>query len=66
MINFLITLGLVLWFIINLIITICYVVVSSEDCIEQSIPYWIFVAFGFIFIFSSWYWWIISVNIFNF
>ena len=65
MINFLITLGLVLWFIINLIAVICYVVIISEGCIEQSIPYWIFVAFGFIFIFSSWYWWVISVSIFN-
>ena len=65
MINFLITLGLVLWFIINLITVIWYVVVISEDCIEQSIPRWIFVAFGFIVIFSSWYWWVISVSIFN-
>lgn len=65
MINFLITLGLALWYIINLIITICYVIIIFDNRTEQSIPCWIFFTFGFIFIFSSWYWWVISVSIFN-
>ena len=65
MINFLITLGLVLWFAANIIAIICYVVVIFEDVIEQSILYWVGFVFGFIAIFTSWYWWVYCVNIFN-
>lgn len=65
MITYLIILGLVLWFVANIIALICYVIVIFEDAIDSSIFYWLFFIFGFIVVFTSWYWWGYCLYILN-
>lgn len=64
MLNFLIILGLITWFIINLILVVCYVIVVSNNIIESSILYWLTIIFGHILIYISWYWLIYFINIY--
>ena len=67
MINYLITMGLVIWFLINFIATIIYVVILFEDSVYWRVPIYKLITFilGFILVFSLWYWWVYCIGIFN-
>lgn len=65
MVNYLITMGLVIWFIINLIAIICYVTILFEDIIDSLTIKLLVVILGFILIFSSCYWWVYCISSFN-
>jgi len=67
MLNFLITMGLVAWFIINLVAIIIYVIIFFEDSTYWQAPIYklIAVVLGFILVFSSCYWWVYCIGSFN-
>ena len=65
MLNFFIAMGLVAWFLINFIATIIYVVILFEDMIDSLTIKLLVAILGFILVFSSCYWWVYCIDIFN-